>query len=345
MNIGYFFPTSQQSRRAVRLGIAVALAAILMSLAACGKSLDFRNAEISNGKVFKAGANQPFSGKLSDVPDSRILLGHPGWGRALNFLGKGALAGSGAGVIGSLCTASVDEGYIDGKVQCKLPRSEAPMYEFRLTKGKLDGDFRLYDGSDAKEVVVEARFVQGQLDGKHRIFDPRSHKLRYEATYEDGAIAGEEAEYDATTAARVTFRTYKKGQLEGEAREFAPDGTTLVFRGAYAGGKRHGLHEKFDAKSGRKLAEDGYANGERHGPSRLWASDGSLIDARHFENGFPVASPVGAAAGAGAAQASGEACVDAWTAAHRKAVGPDAPIRMDQIGEWEKWCKEGKLPS
>ena len=314
-------------------------------LAGCsGSVLDFRNAEISNGKIFKEGDNKPFSGKLTDVPDSKILMGHPGWGKALNFLGKGALTGSGRGVMGSLCTAPVSDGYIDGKVQCKLPRSEALMYEFRLVKGMLDGDFRLYDGSDDKEVVVEAGFVKGALDGRHRIFDPSTHKLRYEATYKDGAVDGEEAEYNGSTSVKVASRRYNKGKLDGEAVEYAADGKTVVFRGSYVDGKRHGLHEKFDAKTGRKLAEDGYNNGERHGPSRLWSSEGRLLDERYFENGMPVDRPPAVAGGAGAPGAAAQDCVDGWMAAHRKEVGPDAPIRMDQIGEWEEWCKQGKRP-
>jgi hypothetical protein len=42
----------------------VTLSAVV--LAGCfGKTLDFRNAEISNGKLYQEGANEPFSGKVS----------------------------------------------------------------------------------------------------------------------------------------------------------------------------------------------------------------------------------------------------------------------------------------
>lgn len=346
MKDSYLLPVSERSHGVTRLGAAALAAITAMSLAACGQVLDFRNAEISNGKVFKAGANQPFSGTLTDVPDSKLLMGHPGWGMALNFLGRGVLGigGDARRVLGSVCAAPISDGYVDGKVQCKLPRGTL-MYEFRIVKGKLDGDFRLYDGSDDKEVVVAASFVQGQLDGKHRIFDPSTHKLRYEATYADGAIEGEEAEYNGSTAVKVASRRYSKGKLAGEVLEYAPDGKTVVFRGSYADGRPHGLHEKFDPQTGRKLAEDGYNNGTRHGPSRVWTSTGQLLHEAHFDNGMPTARPPAVADTGGARGAPAQDCVDGWMAAHRKQVGPDAPIRMDQIGEWEEWCKQGKRAS
>lgn len=39
-----------------------------------------------------------------------------------------------------------------------------------------------------------------------------------------------------------------------------------------------------------------------------------------------------------------DACVDEWVKARRKEIGPDEPIRMDQLDEWEGWCKAGKSP-
>jgi hypothetical protein len=35
--------------------------------------------------------------------------------------------------------------------------------------------------------------------------------------------------------------------------------------------------------------------------------------------------------------------VDGWTAAFRQENGEDAMVTMDQLGEWEAWCKEGKV--
>jgi hypothetical protein len=38
------------------------------------------------------------------------------------------------------------------------------------------------------------------------------------------------------------------------------------------------------------------------------------------------------------------ACVDQWAAAHRKEVGDEPIITMDQIREWKEWCVVGKTP-
>ncbi|MBJ6984199.1 hypothetical protein [Luteimonas sp. MC1750] len=42
--------------------------------------------------------------------------------------------------------------------------------------------------------------------------------------------------------------------------------------------------------------------------------------------------------------ASAETCADAWLASYRAEVGEDRVVTMDQMGEWEEWCAQGKSP-
>lgn len=39
-----------------------------------------------------------------------------------------------------------------------------------------------------------------------------------------------------------------------------------------------------------------------------------------------------------------DACVDSWLKAFKKETGDDSMISMDQMGEWDKWCQQGKYP-
>lgn len=38
-------------------------------------------------------------------------------------------------------------------------------------------------------------------------------------------------------------------------------------------------------------------------------------------------------------------CLGMWTDAYHKEEGEEAMISADQIGEWERWCSDGKSPS
>jgi hypothetical protein len=56
-----------------------ALLTATVLLTACGGSvLDFRNAEISNGKLYKAGADAGFTGTVTNIPHIKLLSSQPG---------------------------------------------------------------------------------------------------------------------------------------------------------------------------------------------------------------------------------------------------------------------------
>jgi hypothetical protein len=55
--------------------LVIPLAATLLCLSACGhKVLDYRNAQFVNGKIYSGGANSPFSGAVTNVPNGQILI-------------------------------------------------------------------------------------------------------------------------------------------------------------------------------------------------------------------------------------------------------------------------------
>ncbi len=101
-----------------------------------------------------------------------------------------------------------------------------------------------------------------------------------------------------------------------------------------------GLEEKFHVETGTRVSEEYFVRGDRQGDSKRWDASGNLT--RHVRYG-----PAGAYTDLMQPQpaANVDACTDKWLAAHRKAVGPDAPVRMEQLDEWETWCRAGKQPT
>ncbi|MBV6325514.1 hypothetical protein [Duganella violaceipulchra] len=55
--------------------VAIAAALISLLLCGCNNALDFRNAEISNNKIYENGKNTGFSGKVTNIPLNKIPFG------------------------------------------------------------------------------------------------------------------------------------------------------------------------------------------------------------------------------------------------------------------------------
>ena len=73
----------------IRALVAASVAVFLSGLAACGqKALDYRNAQIVNGKFYAGDANEAFSGQLTNVPSGVILGSQQGFRNAVVTLEK-----------------------------------------------------------------------------------------------------------------------------------------------------------------------------------------------------------------------------------------------------------------
>lgn len=99
--------------------------------------LDYRNAQMVNGKVYLGNANEPFSGKLTNVPDQALLIDQAGFQltgklasialadslpaaerNAQSFLGT---SGAAALLFEALCDVQISDGLPDGRAICKTP--------------------------------------------------------------------------------------------------------------------------------------------------------------------------------------------------------------------------------
>lgn len=311
---------------------------LVLTLAGCGEVLDWRNAEVSQGKVYRRGADSAYSGKVTNIPLN--LIAQPkAWPEMIQPMISLGRVFNNFRSLGSLCTAKFRKGVADGKVRCEFPDGRLHV-EITLSDGIADGDYVMYDGTDDKKKIVTASFSDGRLDGKQEVFSPKTGRRVFVGPYTDGKLDGEVAFFMEDTGVKVESKHFKNGLIEGELLVYAADGKQLVQRSNYKAGYQEGLDERFNPTTGKKISEDNYVRGDPQGEAKRWDEAGNLVRHVRYGPGIEVTNlmqpkPV----------ADINACADKWLAAYKKEAGPDAMVRADQFGEWEGWCRDGKQPS
>ncbi|MCZ2903232.1 toxin-antitoxin system YwqK family antitoxin [Burkholderia thailandensis] len=266
--------------------LAATLGSMLV-LAGCGeKTLDYRNAEINNGKIYAGNANNPFSGKVTNVPYNQIFSGTDGLGKAQRAFLTVVKANDGINYQ-AVCDAYAHDGLRDGKVVCKQPNSNTTEIETSFKEGNLDGDFKLYD-KDGSTVLNSVSFVNGQPNGKQEIYSPQTHKLVHVAHWSNGVPNGEEQGFDENTGNRILQANWSNGQYDGEYVEYAPDGKQVIHHVKFVQGKKDGAEELFYPDTGKPRQNGQYVNGLLTGTAKAWDPDGRLVYERDYEAGAMV---------------------------------------------------------
>lgn len=267
--------------------VATAFATAL-ALAGCGdKTLDFRNAEVNNGKIYGGNANDPFSGKVTNIPYGQIFADTDGLGKAERaFLA--VVKSNDAINYQAVCDAYAHDGLREGKVICKLPNSTTTEIETSFKGGKVDGDFKLYD-RDGSTILNSVSFVDGQPDGKQEMYSPRNHKLVHTVHWSKGTLDGEEEGFDEETGNRTLDANWLNGQHDGEYVEYAQDGKQLIHHVKFAHGAKDGVEELFYPDTGKPRQYGQYVEGHLTGTAKAWDPDGRLVYERDFsETGVAV---------------------------------------------------------
>lgn len=274
--------------KSTRLSLLVLSSAAIL-LSGCGsKVLDFRNAEISNGKVYANGANTPFSGKVTNVPGGTVFGSQAGYAKLISTLNNVSpdLSITDVGLT-ALCDAESSDGVLDGKVLCKEPNSDAVTIESQFSSGRLDGSFTVHDQTSA-HTLAQLSFKDGQPDGKMQVYSAKSGKLIHAANWEAGVLNGEESGYDPDTGNLILHATLVNGTYDGEVTRFAADGKTLLYKGTYVHGQEDGEVTRFDPKKGIREV-DHYADGKLNGLAQAWDASGKSIGEKNYVNGVDVA--------------------------------------------------------
>jgi len=282
---------------------AIGLCASL-TLSGCHKVLDFRNAEISNNKVFEEGGNKPFTGTLTNIPLHKLpttsILGISkliSTTTGDNGFYQLFLSGTIAGVLNTqggsvLCDVDINKGQPQGEASCQLSTLDMPLLKLPFKNGSLDGGVVLYDFREKGKVIAEFPFTSGQTNGTSKIYSPKTGKLVHSAEWVNGQANGvEEAFYEDTGAIKF-HGVLVNNRYDGETIGYAPDGTQT---------------------------------------KQLW------------DKGVPIQNTSPASVSS-SSSSEDVACLDLWIEAHRKEKGDDALVSNDQLTEWGDWCAAGKKP-
>lgn len=282
----------------------VATAALVLNLSACGnKSLDFRNAQIVNGKVYAEGANEPFSGKLTNVPNGVILDNLGSFAKFSNVVRKSlpqldvgparasslAYFYSGAReTVGVFCDTEIRNGLLDGSTTCSTANTQNVLLAMKFSSGKLDGKLTSYVPGGNNQVISEVAFVDGQPDGTQEIFSPSTKKRVHVIHWDKGLPIGAEEGFDENTGNRILQATYVNGQLDGPFTRYAAESGQVTMKATFSGGKQLGLQEGFDPESGRLISRADFVDGKLQGIAQRWDNSGKLIFEHEYRDGQTV---------------------------------------------------------
>ncbi|WP_420992545.1 toxin-antitoxin system YwqK family antitoxin [Cupriavidus sp. 30B13] len=266
-----------------------------------------RNAEIVNGKFYQSGANEPFSGTVTNVPSGFVFSVEPGLQLVSNTAVE-AMTYANPGVenirltifretgLGSpartpeaayvLCDVRVQEGMLDGPVKCKKAGTENIMLETTMSAGHVDGKLAAYMFRNGDRLpVVTATLKHGQLDGKEEIYSLHTNRLIHRIEWNNGIGDGTEEAFDESTGNRTMQINNVDGKYDGDYIEYTPNGDRIIHRLKFDKGVPVGGEESFDPKTGKLTGQAQYVNGKLQGTLKRWDSSGKLIYEREYQNG------------------------------------------------------------
>ncbi len=336
----------------MKRNLVFAVAASALALTGCFSSvLDFRNAEVNNGKIYEAGKNAPFSGQVTNVPGGALFGQQLGLQKLLRTAGE--ILPNGAGgyvdkmVFGpSVCDITTSKGLPDGAVACKVDGFDVQKFEGSFSDGQLDGRFKVFDLTDQKGVVIDAKFAKGQVAGTVEVFNPATKKLITRSTWANGQKEGEEELFYPVSGNRRALRTYQGGKLHGTFTQYSVDGKTVIGVSPFVNGEKDGVEEFFYPETGKPYSRAEWKNGVKTGRYQTWDASGTMVLDQVFVQGQPYA-PADAAAAEAAAISPGQKvafCIDRWSAAFHKQNGEAKDISPVQLFEWRQLCDAGKEP-
>lgn len=306
----------------------------LLSLTGCDSSeLDFRNAQVSNGKIYEGKENKPFSGIVTNIPESFI---HTGSGydlfiREMNDAlrkiksEKNSLWGKTFS-----CDAEVKDGYISGNVSCHHQNTRALRYTAQYENGRMDGDMQVFSLDD-KRTIAKASFKGDLLDGAATLWSPNTAKPIQLRNYKNGKLHGVQENYDETTE-KVVYRSESKdGLTVGKVEAFNAQGA-MTKQIPYDDGVPHGIAYEWDANNNRMIGLATFDHGVKTGEGKTWSPDGTLISDYIYQRNAIAEDKLHPT------QPRTNTCLTNLIDNFHKANGNETPINSDQISEWESSC-------
>ncbi|MBU9550493.1 hypothetical protein KTE50_18300 [Burkholderia multivorans] len=246
----------------------VATACVVMLLAGCnGDVLDYRNAQIVNGKIYSGDANKPFSGKVTNVPAPDILNNQSGYQRMMQnsayVVPEAYRDGiSSMAIHQFLCDTKVTDGVLDGDVVCKAPQSDTVRMKMSFSSAALSGSMQIFDNAGDR-TVLDVNFSNGKPDGTEKVYYAPTKRLIGEFPWKHGWLDGMVKTYDGKTGNTLLEAHYENGAANGEMIRYAPDGKHVIYRASFANDKLDGAEDRFDPNTGELVSHSVWQMGMR----------------------------------------------------------------------------------
>lgn len=333
-----------------RKNLIIALMAITAGLTGCFKdTLDYRNADVANGLIYKKDMDKPFSGKVTGYPFRDLA------GRSVQLFKVQNLLdvhGDGDNLMGAVCDIEVAKGELISEIKCEN-RLTRTVFEAPIEEGELTGELVIHTTKENTTPRAIFTLKNGRLDGVTQILDRFTKEPIYDSVWDSAQLAKEKI-YNKETKLLSSEATYVKGRPHGPTIRYAADGHTVVFSADYENGQINGkMLEVWVAEM--TYREGTYVDGSlRRTIHGQVVAEGKRIPTReaiYDQHGVEIVSrtlrnlALENVLKSNLTAIDQEACVDSWGKAFREEVGEDAVVSMDQIGEWEAWCKSGKVPA
>ncbi|HDV6322054.1 TPA: hypothetical protein RJR38_003909 [Burkholderia multivorans] len=199
----------------------VSTAYIVLLLAGCkGDVLDYRNAQIVNGKIYSGDANKPFSGKVTNVPAPDILNNQPGYQRMMQSSAYVVPEAYRDGISSMaihqfLCDTKATDGVLDGDVVCKAPQSDTVRMKMSFSSAALSGSMQIFDNVGDR-TVLDVNFSNGKPDGTEKVYYAPTKQLIGEFPWKHGWLNGMVKTYDGKTGNTLLEARYENGAANGD---------------------------------------------------------------------------------------------------------------------------------
>ncbi|MEB2548817.1 DUF4087 domain-containing protein [Burkholderia gladioli] len=217
------------------LCLTTALFTMAAGLTACSHHiLDYRNAQIVDGKIYAVDANEPFTGKATHVPYGVVFNSQDGMDRMLSTLETGR----GLGLALTLCEVTLKDGTLSGDASCTTAESDTVRLSTSFDDGALSGEMKIYS-TDGKIVIVSAGFKHGQPDGQEEQILSATGKTIRSVHWDAGKLDGESKVWDPQTGELTIDANYSEGVLNGDYynRTGRPGQEPFITKGTYENGK------------------------------------------------------------------------------------------------------------
>lgn len=329
----------------------LAIGGIALLLSGCGDTtLDYRNAQFSNGKIYNAQDNSPYTGQVTNIPNSRFTIPTE---LQMIFGGFNKTMDSNKAKVQAfyfrelVCNSEVKDGFLSGLTTCYKSGTEIKRYQAHYDHNALSGRLEIFP-MDGSKALAEVNFADDKLDGEIKFYGPNNGRLVERNFSSKGLSNGVHEQWNETTGMLIYHAEAINGQYVGTQKTWRADGVKQA-EIPYANGMMNGIARVWDKDTGQLIVEKTYVDNVMEGPAKEWSSNGTLVSSGTYKrNAFypdsEPASPIVVSQTSKPSSSVPAECIDLWIHAFHAEKGENALIDSAQLAEWSDWCDAGKKP-